>query len=81
MRITKNENADLHMVLFENWTNYDKWAPFFYPEFVSENSKKVIAGVMTANTVSVNSSLDEKFITWLKEKDINIQVNEKKQQQ
>ena len=81
MRITKNENADLHKVLFEDWSNYDKWAPYFYKEFVKENSIKVIAGVMTANTVSVNSSLDEKFITWLKEKDINIQVNEKKQQQ
>ena len=34
MRITKNENADLHKVLFEDWSNYDKWAPYFYKEFV-----------------------------------------------
>lgn len=78
MRITKNENVEWHKVLFENWTNYDKWAPYFYPEFVSENSQKVIAGVMTPSTVSVNDSLDHTFMTWLKEKGIKIQENVKK---
>ena len=77
MRITKNENADLHKVLFEDWSNYDKWAPYFYKEFVKENSIKVIAGVMTPNTVNVNDSLKEGFIAWLKEKGININENEK----
>ena len=77
MRITKNDNIELHKVLFEDWSNYDKWAPYFYKEFVSENSKKVIAGVMTANTVSVNDCLDEEFIAWLKEKGINIQESER----
>ena len=76
MRITKNENTDLHKVLFEDWSNYDKWAPYFYKEFVKENSIKVIAGVMTPNTVNVNDSLKEGFIAWLKEKGINIQKNE-----
>ena len=77
MRITKNENADLHKVLFEDCSKYDKWAPYFYKEFVKKNSIKVIAGVMTPNTVSVNNSLDNQFISWLKEKGINIQVNNK----
>ena len=77
MRITKNENTDLHKVLFEDWSNYDKWAPYFYKEFVKENSIKVIAGVMTPNTVNVNDSLKEGFIAWLKDKGINIKGNEK----
>ena len=77
MRITKNENTDMHKVLFEDWSNYDKWAPYFYKEFVKENSIKVIAGVMTPSTVNVNDSLDEKFIGWLKEKGININENDK----
>ena len=75
MRITTTENKELHKLLFEDWTNYDKWAPYFYKEFVSENSKKVIAGVMTPSTINVNDSLDEEFISWLKEKGIDIQVN------
>lgn len=75
MRISKKENEDLHKVLFEDWTNYDKWAPYFYKEFVLENSKTAIAGVMTPNTVSVNNNMDNQFISWLKEKGINIQVN------
>lgn len=77
MRITKNENTDLHKVLFEDWSNYDKWAPYFYKEFVKENSIKEIAGVMTPGTVIVNDSLDEEFVTWLKDKGINIKGNEK----
>lgn len=77
MRITKNENADLHKVLFEDWSNYEKWAPFFYKEFVKENSIKVIAGVMTPSIINVNDNLDEKFIAWLKEKGININENDK----
>ena len=51
MRISKNNNAEWYKVLFEDWTNYDKWAPFFYHEFVIENSKEVLAGVMTPCTV------------------------------
>ena len=78
MRITKNENKEWHKVLFENWTNYDKWAPYFYKEFVKENSKKVIAGVMTPNTVNVNYSLNSEFISWLEGKGIKIQENETK---
>ena len=76
MRITKNENADLNKVLFEDWSNYDKWAPFFYKEFVKENSVKAVAGVMTPNTVNVNDCLKKEFVSWLKEKGINIQENE-----
>ena len=77
MRITKNENAVLHKILFEDWDNYEKWAPFFYKEFVKENSIKVIAGVMTTSIINVNDSLDEEFIAWLKEKGINIDKKEK----
>ncbi len=77
MRVSKNNNVELYKVLFEDWTNYDKWAPFFYQEFVIENSKAVLAGVMTPSTVSVNDSLDQQFISWLKEKGIMIQGSKK----
>ena len=32
---------------------------------------------MTPGTVIVNDSLDEEFVTWLKDKGINIKGNEK----
>ena len=72
MRISNKENVILYKILFENWANYDKWAPHFYKEFVRKYSIKVIAGVMTPCTVNVNDSLDHEFIYWLKEKGINI---------
>ena len=72
MRISNKENVILYKILFENWANYDKWAPHFYKEFVRKYSIKVIAGVMTPCTVNVNDSLDCEFISWLKEKGINI---------
>ena len=72
MRISNKENVILYKILFENWANYDKWAPHFYKEFVRKYSIKVIAGVMTPCTVNVNDSLDNEFISWLKEKGINI---------
>ena len=75
MRISKNENVELYKTLFENWTNYDKWAPYFYKEFVRKYSIKVIAGVMTPCAVNVNDSLDQEFISWLNEKGINIKEN------
>ena len=75
MRISKNENEELYKTLFENWTNYDKWAPYFYKEFVRKYSIKVIAGVMTPCAVNVNDSLDQEFISWLNEKGINIKEN------
>jgi len=77
MRISKNNNVEMYELLFEDWTNYDKWAPFFYHEFVIENSKEVLAGVMTPCTVCVNDSLDQQFISWLKEKGIMIQGSKK----
>ena len=73
MRITKDENKEWHKVLFEDWANYDKWAPYFYQEFVKENSVSVIAGVMTPCTVNVNDRLDHEFVSWLEEKGIKIQ--------
>ena len=72
MRISNKENVILYKILFENWANYDKWAPHFYKEFVRKYSIKVIAGVMTPCKVNVNDSLDHEFISWLKEKGINI---------
>ena len=75
MRISKNENVELYKTLFEDWTNYDKWAPYFYKEFVRKYSIKVIAGVMTPCAVNVNDSLDQEFISWLNEKGINIKEN------
>ena len=72
MRNSNKENVILYKILFENWANYDKWAPHFYKEFVRKYSIKVIAGVMTPCTVNVNDSLDHEFISWLKEKGINI---------
>ena len=72
MRISNKENVILYKILFENWANYDKWAPHFYKEFVRKYSIKVIAGVKTPCTVNVNDSLDHEFISWLKEKGINI---------
>jgi hypothetical protein len=75
MRISRKENAELYKTLFENWTNYDKWAPYFYKEFVRKYSIKVIAGVMTPCAVNVNDSLDQEFISWLNEKGINIKEN------
>ena len=72
MRISNKENVILYKILFENWANYDKWAPHFYKEFVRKYSIKVIAGVMTPCIVNVNDSLDHEFISWLKEKGINI---------
>jgi hypothetical protein len=44
---------------------------------VIENSKEVLAGVMTPCTVSVNDSLDQQFISWLKDKGIMIQGSKK----
>ena len=75
MRISNKENVILYKILFENWANYDKWAPHFYKEFVRKYSIKVIAGVMTPCTVNVNDSLDNEFISWLNEKGINIKEN------
>ena len=75
MRISMKENAELYKTLFENWTNYYKWAPYFYKEFVRKYSIKVIAGVMTPCAVNVNDSLDQEFISWLNEKGINIKEN------
>ena len=75
MRISKNENVELYNTLFENWTNYDKWAPYFYKEFVCKYTIKVTAGVMTPSTVNVNDSLDQEFVSWLNEKGINIKEN------
>ena len=75
MRISNKENVILYKILFENWANYDKWAPHFYKEFVRKYSIKVIAGVMTPCTVNVNDSLDQEFISWLNEKGINIKEN------
>ena len=75
MRVSKNENLELYNTLFENWTNYDKWAPYFYKEFVFKYSIKMIAGVMTPCTVNVNDSLDHEFVSWLNEKGINIKEN------
>ena len=75
MRISNKENVILYKILFENWANYDKWAPHFYKEFVRKYSIKVIAGVMTPCTVNVNDSLDQEFVSWLNEKGINIKEN------
>ena len=46
MIISKDENIVLHNILFEDYNNYNKWAPFF-PEFVRENSKGVLAGELS----------------------------------
>ncbi len=72
MTVKKDEHVELFKELFMNKSSYDKWAPCFYQEFVKKNSVSVLAGVMTPDFVVVNDSLDCEFISWLKEKGVNI---------
>ncbi len=72
MRISKDENVEMHRILFEDWVTYDKWAPNFYQEFVKKNSVSILAGVMGPGFVTINDSLDNEFFSWLKEKGIDI---------
>ncbi len=75
MIISPTENTELHQLLFENWENYDRWAPFFYEEFVKvksiENGRWV--GVMTPAMVNVHDSVADAFMLWLKSKGIIVQ--------
>jgi hypothetical protein len=71
MIISKEENIALHKVLFEDYENYDKWAPYF-SEFVRENSKGILAGVLAPNSVTVNDACVVKFMNFLKAKGVYI---------
>ncbi len=72
MTVKKDENVELFNELFLDKASYEKWAPYFYQEFVKKNSLSVLAGVMTPGFVIVNDSLDSEFMSWLKEKGVNI---------
>lgn len=71
MIISKNENIVLHNILFEDYNNYNKWAPFF-PEFVRENSKGVLAGELSPSSVTINDIFVVRFMNFLKAKGVYI---------
>lgn len=71
MTISRDENIVLHNILFEDYNNFDKWAPFF-PEFVRENSKGVLAGQLSPNSVTINDIYAVKFMNFLKAKGVYI---------
>ena len=70
MKITSTENISLHDAFFGNRSNYDKWAPYFYQEFVKTMSGGRIAGVMTPEMVNIDDAYVNEFIEWLKSKGI-----------
>lgn len=71
MIISKDENIVLHNILFEDYNNYNKWAPFF-PEFVRENSKGVLAGELSPSSVTINEIFVVRFMNFLKAKGVYI---------
>ncbi len=72
MIISSTENTSLHNIMFDNSENYDKWAPYFYEEFIKPNSisSSRLTGVMTPAMVSIDDSFASAFIQWLKEKGV-----------
>ncbi len=74
MKISQKENQELFEVLFESYQNYEKWAPGFNTEFISEHSGKagVVAGVLTPSMLIINDSLIDDFTKWLRTKGIII---------
>ncbi len=75
MIISPTENTELHQLLFENWENYDRWAPYFSQELVKVHSIESgrLVGVMTPAMVNVHDSVADAFIAWLKSKGIVVQ--------
>ena len=72
MIISKDENIVLHNILFEDYNNYEKWAPHF-PEFIRENSSKgILAGQLSPNSVTINDIYVVKFMNFLKAKGVYI---------
>ncbi len=67
MKISPTENTELHQLLFENWENYDRWAPYFYEEFIKPQSLRLgrLAGVMTPNMINIADELKETFTEWV----------------
>ena len=70
-----HENRSLHDALFRNRANYEKWAPYFYDEFVKKysNDGSRVAGVMTPSMVNVNDSCTMQFFEWLRSKGIPLE--------
>ena len=73
MIISTDENIVLHNLLFEDYNNYNKWAPFF-PEFVHENSSKgILAGILKPrHSVTINDIYVVRFMNFLKAKGVYI---------
>ena len=72
MIISTDENIVLHNLLFEDYNNYNKWAPFF-PEFIRENSSKgILAGELSPSSVTINDIFVVRFMNFLKAKGVYI---------
>ena len=67
MKITKNENAELYIVLFEDWSNYDKWSPKF-AEFVrmAHDKHRVVPGIQWPSGLNINDTVKQDFFIWLR---------------
>lgn len=74
MIISSKENAGLYEVLFKNWENYEKWAPYFQGEFLKEQSETIgrLAGFLLWSILKVDDACSQTFFEWLKNKGVPI---------
>ena len=74
MVISKEQNQNLHTILFDNKENYYRWASRFYDDFILVYSELngSIAGVMTPNLVRIDEDVKKEFFQWLEEKGVNV---------
>ena len=76
MKVTKDENVELYKVLFEDWSNYDKWSPKF-AEFVRMAHEKyhIIPGIQWPAGLNINDKVKQDFIVWLNDMGVNLSEN------
>lgn len=72
MKINSKENISFWEKLFNNESNYNKWAPYI-KEFVQESASqyKCIGAVMTPSELTINDEVVELFYQWLRDKNVD----------
>ena len=76
MRVTREDNVELHKVLFGNWSNYEMWSPKF-AGFVRAAHERhhVIPGIQWPGGLNINDSVKQDFFAWLRDVGIDIPDN------
>ena len=75
MKISRNENQEIHKTLFESMENYNAWASdlkeFTTDEKVREKtSGRIPATFLGTNTLHVDDAVEGEFLDWIESKGI-----------